>query len=690
MANEVLFWVWLVFHVVFFGLAFIFLFSGIDDLFFDMVYYWRAVKRWFLIRKGRIKPLTREQLNSVPEKWVAVMIPAWDESAVIAHMLLNTVGTLDYKNYQIFVGTYPNDEATLREVNKARDIYPNIQFIVTPASGPTNKSDCLNWIFQGILAFEKDHNMRFEFFVMQDSEDIVHPLSLKFYNFMIPRMDFVQLPVFPLEGRWWQLTVGTYMDEFAEFHTKDLRSRETLAGYLPSAGVGTAISRAAMDYLAGKHRNQIFDITTLTEDYKMGLQLRDFHGKKIFLQQTIERDATVKHWLTGKPVQRRINERVATRERFPDTFNAAVRQKARWILGISIQGWSLGWAGSAGGNYCLYRERKGLLTNLVTMLAYFVAIYWLLAMGLGWMNPSCALPPLADPYGPLILVMKVLLILLCWRMLNRMVMVWRIYRSAVHVILAPVRLIWGNVLNFCATCQAIKRYFVSRITGKIPEWGKTAHAWPTGDQLRAYHLKLGDLLLQHRLVSLAQLEEALSEQRDKGGRLGDILVKRGVLWEEDLVNALARQDQKEAVEIDYANTPAELFERVPREVAERFHVFPLSTGAQNGVVLATDRFDYEKMSQEVAKAIGCPASFKLCAAPDLKFAIERGYAGAARPRTGGGAGRIGEKLAKSGRLDEKALRDALRRQKRTGQRLGDTLVEMGHLTQEELQKELGS
>jgi hypothetical protein len=86
------------------------------------------------------------------------------------------------------------------------------------------------------------------------------------------------------------------------------------------------------------------------------------------------------------------------------------------------------------------------------------------------------------------------------------------------------------------------------------------------------------------------------------------------------------------------------------------------------------------MSQEVAKAIGCPASFKLCASPDLKFAIERGYAGAARPRTGGGAGRIGEK----------ALRDALRRQKRTGQRLGDTLVEMGHLTQEELQKELGS
>jgi len=690
MADDILFSVWLIFNVLFFGLAFLFLFSGLDDLFFDLVYYYRSLKRWIAVRRGHIKPVTREQLNTVPEKLAAIMIPAWDESAVIAHMLLNTVGTLDYKNYQIFVGTYPNDEATLREINKARDIYPNIQFIVTPANGPTNKSDCLNWIYQGILAFEKEHHCRFDFFVMQDSEDVVHPLSLKFYNFMMPRMDFVQLPVFPLEARWWQLTTGTYMDEFAEFHSKDLRSHEALAGYLPSAGVGTGISRAAIDYLASEHQNQIFDITTLTEDYKMGLQLRDFKGRKIFLQQSIERESTVKHWLTGKPVRRRVRERIATWEHFPETFGAAVRQKARWIMGISLQGWSLGWAGSVGGNYCLYRERKGLLTNLVTMLAYLVAIYWLLALGLTWLSPSRALPPLADPNGPLVLVIKILLILLCWRLLNRMLMVWRIYRSAVHVALAPVRLVWGNVLNFCATCEAIKRYVRARVSGKVPEWGKTAHAWPTADQLRAYHLKLGDLLLQHRLVSLAQLEEALAEQREKGGRLGDILVKRGVLWEEDLVSALARQNQQESVEIDYARTPTELLVRVPRDVAERLRVFPLSADERGGLVLATDRQDSETASAAISQALGGPVSFKLCAAPDLDFAIQRAYT-ETRPATPPGEfGRLGEKLLKSGRLDAKILHDALRRQKRTGRRLGDVLVEMGHLTREELEKELAS
>ena len=56
---------------------------------------------------------------------------------------------------------------------------------------------------------------------------------------------------------------------------------------LPSAGVGTAISREVLDYLSEQNRNQVFDITSLTEDYMMGIRLHDFSGKKIFLQQNV-------------------------------------------------------------------------------------------------------------------------------------------------------------------------------------------------------------------------------------------------------------------------------------------------------------------------------------------------------------------------------------------------------------------
>jgi adsorption protein B len=120
----------------------------------DLVYYVRSVYR-ALFRRRLIQPIGRAHLKARPEKPIALMIPAWDESAVIDKMLLNTVTTLDYKNYHIFVGTYPNDEATRLAVAKVREIYPQISVTVTPADGPTNKADCLNWIVQVFLPMSR-------------------------------------------------------------------------------------------------------------------------------------------------------------------------------------------------------------------------------------------------------------------------------------------------------------------------------------------------------------------------------------------------------------------------------------------------------------------------------------------------------------------------------------------------------
>ncbi len=54
---------------------------------------------------------------------------------------------------------------------------------------------------------------------------MVHPLSMELFNHLIPRKDMVQLPVIPMEMPLRHFTAGTYMDEFAESHTKDLLVR---------------------------------------------------------------------------------------------------------------------------------------------------------------------------------------------------------------------------------------------------------------------------------------------------------------------------------------------------------------------------------------------------------------------------------------------------------------------------------
>jgi adsorption protein B len=537
--NDIFFFTWFFFRNLFIVLVFVFLASGLDDLFVDLVYYIRAGYR-ALFRRRLIRPVTREQLNSIPEKAIAIMIPAWRESDVIDKMLLNTVNTLDYRNYHAFVGTYPNDEATLLAVERVREIYPQVSALVTPADGPTNKADCLNWILQGIVDFENQNGMQFDIFVMHDAEDIIHPLSFKYFNYLIPRVHMIQLPVLALEWKNAHWVAGIYIDEFAEHHSKDLRARELLTDTIPSAGVGTALSRAAVDFLRQRHQQQVFDIRSLTEDYQLGLYLREMQGKKIFLQQTVERVETRRHWLTGKPVHRKIHDLIATREFFPNNFSTAVRQRARWIMGIAIQGWRMGWTKSPGANYFLFRDRRGLLTNLLTLAAYPIVIFWLIVWLVEWLNPEVVTPPLVENQEIFNTLMWIVIGLLSWRVFNRFSSVFRIY-GIFQALLSIPRLVVGNFVNFWATVQAIRRFIASRIAGKTPEWVKTAHAYPTADQLRIFHRKLGDLLLERRLITTRHLEMALQEQKKSGKKLGEILVEMKVLTPKDLSETLSKQ-----------------------------------------------------------------------------------------------------------------------------------------------------
>jgi len=242
----------------------VFLVSGLDDVFIDVCYFCRRLyRRLFVMPK--YQPLSEEKLLQHPEQLIAIMIPAWDESAVIRPMLLNIVRTLNYDNYHIIVGTYPNDLDTQREVDLVQEQHSHVHRITCPNNGPTNKADCLNWIYQGIKVLEKEQHLRFDIFVMQDCEDVIHPLCYKLFNYLIPRKDMVQLPVHSLPRKWYEFTAGHYIDEFAQLHLKDLIVREVLNKSVPAAGVGCAFSRRAFETIATHNKNQLFSIDSLTE-----------------------------------------------------------------------------------------------------------------------------------------------------------------------------------------------------------------------------------------------------------------------------------------------------------------------------------------------------------------------------------------------------------------------------------------
>src|SRR5919112_224057 len=89
-----------------------FLLFAINDLLVDVIYFarrgWRAVTVY-----NRYPRAFASELGSSPEPGlIAVFVPAWDESAVIASMLRATLQRFDYPNYRLFVGHYRNDPAT--------------------------------------------------------------------------------------------------------------------------------------------------------------------------------------------------------------------------------------------------------------------------------------------------------------------------------------------------------------------------------------------------------------------------------------------------------------------------------------------------------------------------------------------------------------------------------------------------
>ncbi|HHZ1514107.1 TPA: phage adsorption protein NrfB [Escherichia coli] len=205
-------------------LAVIMFISGLDDFFIDVVYWVRRIKRKLSVYR-RYPRMSYRELYKPDEKPLAIMVPAWNETGVIGNMAELAATTLDYENYHIFVGTYPNDPDTQRDVDEVCARFPNVHKVVCARPGPTSKADCLNNVLDAITQFERSANFAFAGFILHDAEDVISPMELRLFNYLVERKDLIQIPVYPFEREWTHFTSMTYIDEFSELHGKEVRQK---------------------------------------------------------------------------------------------------------------------------------------------------------------------------------------------------------------------------------------------------------------------------------------------------------------------------------------------------------------------------------------------------------------------------------------------------------------------------------
>lgn len=157
-----------------------FLVGGLDDLAIDVAYLWVRVTR-----RGRHMPPTLASYAPAVPRRLAVFVAAWEEAAVIGAMLRASLARFDHPDYRLYVGTYPNDRATIDAVAEVAAVDVRVRLVVGMNDGPTTKADCLNTLWCTLCRDEERDGIRVAAVILHDAEDVVHPGELRVFDTLI-------------------------------------------------------------------------------------------------------------------------------------------------------------------------------------------------------------------------------------------------------------------------------------------------------------------------------------------------------------------------------------------------------------------------------------------------------------------------------------------------------------------------
>ena len=141
--------------------------------------------------------------------------------------------------------------------------------------------------------------------------------------------------------------------------------------------------------------------------------------------------------------------------------------------------------------------------------------------------------------------------------------------------------------------------------------------------------RIGELLVESKVITSAQLEEALRVQDDTK-KLGQVLVELGHVTETQLTQTLSLQLSVPWVSLYHIDFSRELLNRVPRELAERFCSVPIFVRTVKKVAtlyVAMDDPTNEQALDAIAAATSMPVKPMIASPTDIRSAIRVYYEG---------------------------------------------------------------
>lgn len=137
-------------------------------------------------------------------------------------------------------------------------------------------------------------------------------------------------------------------------------------------------------------------------------------------------------------------------------------------------------------------------------------------------------------------------------------------------------------------------------------------------------IRIGDLLIENRLISESQLTSALEDQKKTRRKLGRTLIDLGYIEESQLLRLLSQQLKIPYLDLRQHPIVPEIFHTLPEIHARRFRAIALSK--QDGKILVgmadpTDIYAYD----ELQKVLKSPIDIAAIGESDLLNQLDSGY-----------------------------------------------------------------
>jgi len=136
--------------------------------------------------------------------------------------------------------------------------------------------------------------------------------------------------------------------------------------------------------------------------------------------------------------------------------------------------------------------------------------------------------------------------------------------------------------------------------------------------------KLGDILVRDGLITADQLKRALAEQRSSGMRLGYTLVKLGFIEETEITKMLARQYRMPAVDLSRFEVDPKILKLISSDIAGKYTVLPLKREGRTLTIAIADPNNVAAI-EDIKFITRCDIFPVIAGEYTLRNAIERYY-----------------------------------------------------------------